>query len=110
MRPFVLIIMSGWSAGAVSAVSCGLRLLFDDNGLMMTGWKQRAAGGLFLLWATPAAVAIIFQACCFGGRLLRRAWFARRARQAGPSEEDRVPLTNGEGTAEGRVSPPASVV
>ena len=94
MRCFVGIIVTGYTAAAVAALSLGLRVLFDSDGNVLGNWPRRALAMASLFWLAPSTAAVMCQLGHFVFVNMRGLW--RRVQQRhGRSEEDEVPLTNG---------------
>lgn len=101
MRPFMTVLLCGWSAGAVAAASVALRIFYDGDGELLGTWQRRIGALVLMVWVLPTALAILLRVgwlCLQGGvHLWSRANALRHS--SGASAEDVVPLTSTAGTA-----------
>ena len=102
MRPFMTILLCGYSAGAVAAASFALRIFYDADGGLLGTWQRRIGLVVLMIWVLPTVFVV----------LLRGAWLclvwavnvwkrasAQDCHPSGASAEDVVPLTSQAGTA-----------
>ena len=103
MRPFMTILLCGYSAGAVSAASFALRLFYDaDGGQLPIGLRIGLV--VLMIWVLPTIFAVVLRGAWLCLVWVVQLWRRANAQDCHPSDrgasaEDVVPLTSPAGTA-----------